>query len=75
MERTLSQIIGKANDFKICKGCNIINWYENEECHNCRGKSFKPIGQGIVKMIESDYDFYKKEGYDENEIDEITIDV
>ncbi len=75
METTLEQIIGKKNDFKLCKQCERINWYENKICHCCNGKEFNDHGKKIIEYVEYDYKFYKKLGYDEEEIDKILVDI
>lgn len=45
-------------------------------CHSCNGTEFKPTEEGIQEYVESDYKFYiEEEGYDENEVDCILIDI
>ena len=75
MEKELSAIFGKPSDYKICKGCGAINFYEHEECHNCNKNNFHKEGLGISKYIDNEYEFYKKEGYTEQEIDNIKTEV
>jgi len=60
MEISLKKIVGKSNDFKICKRCNEINWYENEGCTICGNKTFNEIGKGIVKWADKQWKFWKK---------------
>ena len=77
MEQTLSNILGKARDYKMCQ-CNKINWYENAECVECGfrfGKRVKFNEKAVIKLIEADYDFYRKNGYAESSIDDILVDV
>lgn len=35
MEAEFARIFGKSNDYKLCKQCGAINWYENEICWDC----------------------------------------
>ena len=39
MEVKLDQLYFKPSDFKICKSCKKINWYERTTC-SCGGKNF-----------------------------------
>ena len=75
MEVSIEKIEGKLSDFKLCKSCGVINWYENEVCHNCGKSKFKEFGKGIKKYIEDERSFYRNEGYTEKEIDNIFVNV
>lgn len=78
MTHTLAKMIGKTNDYKLCTQCNQPNWYENKECRHCvypQSKTFHPIGEGVLEYIEEDYKFYKEDGYNEDFIDNITVEV
>lgn len=76
MENTLDKILGKPNDYKLCKGCSLPNWYENELCHNCHKKRFGKIGEGIADWVQEEYKFWREEEkYSENEIDNIEVSV
>lgn len=71
MEHRLDSITMKKGDYKICKGCGVINWYENEMCWNCEDKRFNTTKQGVLKWVKAEYEFWKKEGKREAEIDAI----
>ena len=76
MEASLSQIFGKLNDYKICNGCGVINWYERKECWYCGSKEFDNDERRIRRWIEMEYEYYlNEEGYKEEEIDNIMIEV
>jgi len=77
MEHTLGKIIVKAGDYKICKECNLINWYENETCHNCNTKDFTEImsKELMEQFAEKEYRFWKAEGYTEEEADEMIVEI
>lgn len=68
MEVNYSKILSKPSDFKICKTCGKINWYENDRCINCKGKEFNDNKNIVIKYVESDIEFYEEEGYTEDEI-------
>ncbi|RLF36597.1 MAG: hypothetical protein DRM99_02350 [Thermoplasmata archaeon] len=72
MEVTLWQIQVKKSDFKICKECGCFNWYEREECRECKSKDFREVTQ---KDIEKELKFWIKEGYTEEEADGVLYDV
>ena len=72
METTYSKILSKMSDYKICCRCGCANWYENKVCHNCLNREFKEMD---FKWIDEEYEFYKSEGYSENEIDNLKINV
>lgn len=76
MHTTIAQAIGKPSDFKICKICNVINWYENEVCHSCKGKKFDKREKEVINYLQEEYVFYVEgEGYDEEEVDNIQLDI
>ena len=76
MDRTLSVIFGKLGDYKICKTCNTINYYENEKCHNCEKAIFDSSRDAVKKYLDSEYHYYMDElGYTEKEVDNIYVDV
>jgi len=55
MTHTIGHIAGKNTDFKKCKECGCINWYENESCHNCGFEKFKRFTQKDGKQLLIDY--------------------
>lgn len=67
MHQTIGRIAGKVTDYKKCKACQSINWYENEECHNCMNKRFKAMTEreGLRLLRDLEYDNLS----DETEID------
>lgn len=78
MEVDLMNIAQKPNDFKICKHCNAINWYENESCCNtdCNLKSFKDLGEDVIDSYKKELNFFMSEcGYTEDEADDYLIEV
>lgn len=75
MENTLSGVLGKPADYKICSGCSVINWYENNECHNCRSQQFDEDKQKVIVSILNKIESYEDEGYSESEADEILTDI
>ena len=78
METDLQGIQQKPSDYKVCRFCNYLNWYENEECYNCqdKDKKFRYNEKDVLDTIESELDFWiKEEGYTEREADNVMIDV
>lgn len=75
MEVRLDYIFTKPTDFKICSECGAINWYENEACLRCGNDKFSEEEKSVQEAIEKDYEFYREEGYEEEEIDAIVTDV
>ena len=75
MEREYNQIEAKPCDFKICKDCGHINFYEKEQCFYCDNKDFYKEGLNILEVIKQEIDYYKKEGYTEEQAYNIFIDV
>jgi len=75
MERQMIQIVQKLNDFKVCKECSRINFYENEQCinENCSSIGFFEDENHVQHKVNLEYKFYHDEGYSEDEIDEIEI--
>lgn len=52
MDSTIGYIRGKPTDFKICKECKAINWYENEYCHQCFKTDFEEDYSLVEKHIK-----------------------
>ena len=76
METTLFNVFSKPNDFKICKKCGALNWYENKECKECGSKEFKDDKKSILKWANNEFDFWiQKEGYNEEEAINILLNV
>lgn len=74
MEVRLDQIQFKPSDFKVCKSCNKINWYENEAC-SCGENDFKESEEAVKKAYQDEFDFWICEGYSEAEADAILYEV
>ena len=74
MEKEIAAIVGKPNDYKICKLCGMINFYETEDCHECGAYDrFSDREENVLKYIDEEYSFYKGEDYTEKEIDTMKI--
>ena len=63
MQVQLIDIFSKQTDFKVCKVCSHINWYENEVCSNleCSCESFDEQESSVEKAIEKEYQFWMNE--------------
>lgn len=75
MEMNLERINQKPHDYKICLECGKLNWYENENCVGCNHSGFDETERLVNDSITDEYKFYNSEGYTEEEIDNIYIDV
>ena len=78
----LLTVISKPTDFKICKQCKGLNWYENEECLHCNDRGmetssdFNETKEAVNEYLKSEYEFYQEEeGMSESEVDRILVDV
>ena len=58
MKTYIPKILGKLSDYWVCKECNGLNWYENEECSGenqgceCKGKQPKSTDKRTKKVLE-----------------------
>lgn len=76
MEQTLGRILGKPNDYKRCRQCGVINWYENKHCHSCQHKQFRKPGDGIENYCKTDIEYYTKDKeYTKREAEDILCDI
>lgn len=68
--------LNKPSDLKICSN-GFLNWYSNEICikEDCGCTSFDDSLEMVNLYLANDYAFYKNEGYSEDEIDHILIEV
>jgi ribosomal protein L40E len=74
MEMSLSQILMKATDYKVCKQCNTVNWYENKQCIDCGEKDFDDDKLKVMDVVRKEYVYYREtENYTEKEIDDISV--
>lgn len=75
MEHTISKIISKPSDYKICPFCGNINWYENNNCVVCN--SFPNILSVVDLMTEEQMNdwyenektYFEIEGYSREDMD------
>ena len=76
MDKKLNHIMMNPNDFRLCKYCGKINWFENDGCRDCGKAEFRKLGEGIVAWCKAEYDFWEKiEGLTEEEADAILLEV
>lgn len=77
MEVQLILIQSKPSDYKVCKCCGNIVWYEHDTCAkiDCTCESFDEQEGAVLKAIESEYRFWLEEGYKEEETDNILYEV
>ncbi len=75
MEFMIGDIEWRSHDFKVCRKCRAINWYENEACCNvdCTSTLFNDDSDAVEDRIREEYDFYKEEGMTEDQIDNIFL--
>lgn len=75
-KHSLGYIESKPTDFKICKKCNTLNWYENIECitHYCGSKEFDNSEDEVLAWVEEEYRYWKEDGFNKLVIDEMTVD-
>ena len=69
MFHTLNSIAGSKQDYKVCKSCGCVNWYENKSCHNCNTNIFKKMTQSWIEyelkyLVESGNYNTEEEAYD-----------
>ena len=76
MQHELEKIVMKPSDYKVCK-CGSINWYENDVCvsTDCVEDQFDVSEEAVQKWIDNEYRFWKEEGYSEEEVDLILIEI
>jgi len=53
---TIGRIAGKPSDYKKCKLCGSINWYEREGCINCPSKEFEEFTEDDAEELLKDYE-------------------
>ena len=69
MHTTVGYLVSKPEDFKMCRKCGAINWYERERCHSCGGRAFRHVKErDILGYIEA-------KSHDGHFCDECEIDV
>ena len=74
IEVPLANIETKPSDFKVCKKCGSLNWYENESCFNCGAEEFDESEEAVWKWVSDEREYWiKEEGYSDEEADTICI--
>lgn len=75
MEVKLDQLYFKPSDFKICKSCKKINWYERTTC-SCGKKAFDESEEAVFEAYKKELDFWtNEEGLSEEEADDMYYEV
>ena len=68
----------KPSDFKVCKKCKCLNWYENEDCvrTDCDGTEFDESEEAVNRWVKEEYEFWQEEeGYTEEEVESLYVEV
>lgn len=74
MTTQLIRVASKPSDYKICKSCHRLNWYENETCCEFSCGHIEFDIDLVLGYVKDEYRFYEEEeGYSETEIDDIEI--
>lgn len=60
MHHRIDRVLSKPDDYKICRACGNINWYENNFCkeNDCVGTKFKPLDKRFLKKLDNEFDDY-----------------
>ena len=61
MMNTLGNISDKKEDFKICKECTKLNWYENKCCLECDSTEFNEREEYVKAWTESNFNYFKQQ--------------
>ena len=60
MYHTISVVVSKTSDYKKCKSCGKVNWYERKSCVFCPSKEFvawtEKDAESLSKLITGDHD-------------------
>ena len=79
MKTYVNKVIGHSTDYWVCKECNGLNWYENEQCTGinqkveCDGDKIED-DFAVLNWVDEQLDFYKKEmNYTEDDCHNIEI--
>ncbi|RLJ70704.1 hypothetical protein BCF55_0985 [Hydrogenivirga caldilitoris] len=76
MKVTLDKIASQPSDYKICKECGYINFYENEVCVMCQGDEFDESEESVIRWVDNEYQYrIETEGYTEREADNVVVEV
>ena len=52
----IGDVVGKIDDYRICKKCESINWYENKRCASDEGCDSTEFKQWSYKKYREWYD-------------------
>ena len=55
MHHTVERILAKPTDYKVCKNCRALNWYENKICRACEEARFSVETKTYMKNLERDF--------------------
>lgn len=55
MHHSIERILSKPTDYKICWGCQSVNWYENVHCVNCEHTTFHEMHDATVKNMQETF--------------------
>lgn len=78
IEVQLIDIYSKPSDFKICRACKRLNWYENETCINtdCTSNLFDDSEGEVEEAFSNEWLYWQdEEGYSEKEADRVFLEV
>jgi len=67
MEHKLGRVFQKPSDYKVCRECRALNWYENEECRCCGAKQYSVTEEEAEKIGVEDWDKYDTGNFDKSE--------
>ena len=48
-----NRISNKPEEYKVCKKCKSINYWQNRMCDSCEGFYFRPEGIGVLEALKS----------------------
>jgi len=76
IETRLDNIVMKPSDFKVCKKCGRLNWYESGCCFDCGNEKFNNSKKAVLSWAVNEYEYWQEiEDYTEQEADAILIEV
>lgn len=75
MIHTLDKIESKLSDYIVCENCFGINWYENKECIFCNSNKLYSDDDMVYNWVKDERSFWESEGYAENKINNIEIQI
>jgi len=72
MHTSIGNIYSKPTDYKLCKHCKAILWYEKDHCIHCSSTEFIEDIKSIEDRINNEVEYFTGIGHD---IYNIEIDV